>query len=82
MTAPTFRCTADEPPATPGGIYGEEHLFDSSEGLVLDEFVLEGVIHLERLHDRPVCYHLTVGGYVFVLTRRSGKWIAKLQELP
>lgn len=82
MSAPTFRCTADEPPAKPGGMYGAEYQFDASEGLVLDEFVLEDVIHLERLHDRPYCYGLHVGAYRFIVTRRSGKWIARLEEAP
>lgn len=82
MTAPTFRCTADEPPAKAGGMYGAQQTFDSSEGLVLDEFVLEDVIHLEALHDRPPTYHLRVGGYVFIVTRRSGKWIVRLEEAP
>lgn len=82
MTAPTFRCSADEPPVKPGGMYGSQHLLDSSGGLVLDEFVLEDVIHLEGLHDRPWCYHLRVGGYVFILSRRSGKWIVRLEEAP
>ena len=82
MTAPVFRCTADEPPQEPGGLYGEEHRLDSSEGLVLDEFVLEDVIHLEALHDRPPCYHLRVGGFVFIVVRRAGKWIVRLEEAP
>lgn len=82
MTAPTFRCTADEPPAKPGGLYGEQHCLDSSDGLVLDEFVLEDVLHLENLHDRQWCYHLRVGGFVFILAKRSGKWIARLEETP
>lgn len=82
MTAPTFRCTADEPPAKAGGMYGAHHVLDSTGGFVLDEFVLEDVIHLEGLHDRPWCYHLRVGGYVFIVTRRSGKWIARLEEAP
>jgi len=60
-------------------MYGTEHRLDSRGGLILDEFVLDGAIHLERLHDRPLCYHLSVGygtgeGYRFVLTRRRGKW--------
>lgn len=80
MTAPTFRVTADEPPAKPGGLYGAEHRLDSSDGLVLDEFVFEDVVHLEALNERA--YHLRVGGFVFILNRRSGKWIARLEEAP
>lgn len=82
MKAPTFRCTADEPPAKPGGLYGEEHRIDSADGLVLDEFVFEDVVHLEALSDRPPMYHLRVGGFVFIVTKRSGKWIARLEEAP
>ena len=77
MTAPTFRCTADEPPAKPGGLYGEEHIFDSSEGLVLDEFVLGDVVHLEHLHDRPDCYSLRVGPHRFVITYRRRIWVVQ-----
>lgn len=82
MTAPTFRCTADEPPQKAGGFYGAQQTFDSTEGLVLDEFVLEDIVHLENLHDRPWCYHLRVGGFVFILAKRSGEWIARLEETP
>jgi len=79
MSAPRFRCTADEPPEKPGGMYRAEHRFDSFAGLILDEFVLDGAIHLEHRHERPDVYSLHVGygtgeGYRFTLTRRRGKW--------
>jgi hypothetical protein len=82
VTAPRFHCTADEPPAKAGGTYGPVHRLDSTEGLILDEFVFEDVIHLEALHDRPPCYHLRVGGFVFIVTRRSGAWLVRLEEAP
>ena len=77
MTAPAFRCTADEPPAKPGGMYGPQHRLDSSEGLILDEFVLGDVVHLEHLHDRPDCYSLTVGTHRFVITHRRKVWLVQ-----
>lgn len=80
MRAPTFRCTVDEPSAKPGGMYGPTHRLDSTEGLVLDEFVFEDVVHLDALSERV--YHLRVGGFVFILHRRSGAWIARLEEAP
>lgn len=80
MTVPSFRCTADEPPEKVGGMYGAHHVLDSTGGFVLDEFVLEDVVHLEALSERA--YHLRVGGFVFILAKRSGKWIARLEETP
>lgn len=83
MTAPTFRCTADEPPQKAGGFYGAEQTFDSSEGLVLDEFTFQDVVHLEAMHERS--YYLRVGDYVFTLHRARAKgshWIARLEEGP
>lgn len=80
MSAPKFRCTADGPPEKPGGIYGPEDHLDSSTGLILDEFVLDGAIHLEHLSDRPDVYSLSVGPYRFVLTHRRGKWAVMRQD--
>lgn len=77
MTAPVFRCTAAEPPQKPGGMYGPQHRLDSAEGLIVDEFVLEDVIHLKMLHDRPDCYSLTVGHHRFVITHRAKVWLVQ-----
>lgn len=80
MTAPRFRCTADEPPSRRGGMFGPEHRLDSDEGLVLDEFVLEDVVHLEHMDDSH--YHLRVGGYTFAMVRKRGHWVTLVQETP
>ena len=79
MSAPTFRCSAYEPPKHKGGMYGEKVEIDSEAGLVLDEFVFEHVVHIEEMSDGY--YFARIGGYVFTLYRSRGKWHAKLKEV-
>ena len=79
MTAPTFRCSAYEPPKHKGGMYGEKVEIDSEAGLVLDEFVFEHVVHIEEMSDGY--YFARIGGHVFTLYRSRGKWHAKLKEV-
>lgn len=79
VTAPTFRCSAYEPPKRKGGIYGEKVEIDSEAGLILDEFVFEGLVHIEEMAEGY--YFARVGGYVFALRRERGKWHAMLKEV-
>ncbi len=79
MSAPTFRCTAYEPPKHKGGIYGEKVETGSEGGHILDEFVFEHVVHIEEMSDGY--YYARIGGYVFTLYRSRGKWHAKLKEV-
>ena len=51
MNGATFRCTAYETPKHKGGMYGEKVEIDSEAGLVLDEFVLDKVVHIEEMSD-------------------------------
>ena len=78
MTAPTFRCSAYAPPKRKGGMYGQKVEIDSEAGLILDEFVFEGLVHIEEMSDGY--YFARIGGYVFTLYRSRGKWRAKLKE--
>ena len=79
MTAPTFRCSAYEPPKRKGGMYGEKVEIDSEAGLVLDEFVFEGLVHIEEMAEGY--YFARVGEHVFTLYRARGKWHAMLKEV-
>ncbi len=78
MTAPLFRCTADEPPKRKDGMFGPEHALDSETGLVLDEFVFEAVVHMERMTDGY--YHLRVGDDTYGISCTRGKWAARRSE--
>lgn len=79
MTRPAFRCTAYEPPARKGGMYGKKIEIDSGGGLVLDEFVLGSVIHVEQMSDD--FYYARVGKHVFNVYREHGAWRARLHEV-
>ena len=79
MSAPTFRCSAYEPPKRKGGMYGEKVEIDSEAGLILDEFVFEGLVHIEEMSDGY--YFARVGEHVFALRRERGKWHAMLKEV-
>lgn len=79
MTAPTFRCSAYEPPKCKGGMYGQKVEIDSEAGLILDEFVFEHVVHIEEMSDGY--YFARVGEHVFTLYRARGKWHAMLKEV-
>ena len=76
---PTFRCTADEPPQAKGLMFGALRSFDSRPGLILDEFVFEDLVHVEQMDDDS--YYARVGRHVFYLTRKRGKWTARLHEI-
>ena len=79
MSAPTFRCSAYEPPKRKGGMYGQKVEIDSEAGLILDEFVFEGLVHIEEMAEGY--YFARVGEHVFTLYRARGKWPAILKEV-